>query len=139
MTVSLARYFVEKSDRLEYHLSASTIEKTWSRYVESAPYIYGFYSAMNLKGHDDKLSRKRRIKTDKDWIAHVTRLAESAKAEDSIGKAAFAAHVLTSIDTRVVRTDDFSFVDRVSPPRREFDSDEEAIIGSFDPKAPLRE
>jgi hypothetical protein len=137
LKVGLARYFVEKTDPLGHPLSPSIIEKIWNQYVESAPYIYGFYRAMNLDEKAEDVSPKRQIKTDNEWVAYVTRLAGSAKVDQCIGYAAFAADALALTDTRVVRTTDFLGSDRASPPRREFDPEEKAIIESYDPKAPL--
>lgn len=126
--IQCAKYFVEKAEHEDKTWKSSKIEKIWLQYRCAAPYIFTFYPMVS--------SRLPKISLTTEVIDALERLASDQRHLDClIGLAAYAADILVG-KARDVRIADFKNVSRVMPLARSFDSDELAIINSYDPKAP---
>jgi hypothetical protein len=137
--VKIARYFVEKNELMGERWSPSRIEKTWNLYRAAAPYIYAFYPLLYDANDNTGASLKGKSITQEDWINRINHIAIRSIREECLGRVAFAADVLKSTGTRDVRLRDFRKVPRVTPLLREFSTEEQFCIETFDDKCPIKD
>jgi hypothetical protein len=107
--------------------SVSEIDKIWSTYKESAPYVFAFYPYL----------RKCLVPSNPSSPGKFMRFVEALARKQqrlarALGKAAYAADVL-STKGRDVRRSDFLNVARVCPNLPRFSESEKQIIEKYDP------
>jgi hypothetical protein len=105
------------------------IQEIWWQTRDAAPYIYAFYRYV-VKGR-----RKVPFETILDFL--MTMASNEQRRRIIIGRAAYAADILSQAGVHGVSVKDFKNIARVVPALRRFSEFELAMIYNIDPKAPI--
>lgn len=126
-----AKYFAKRKFEMKFSqaISDSSVEKTWSMYKRSAPYIFSLFR------YYTRVIRK--IQTQYGFMELMSRFSNKRRMARILGRAALAADILKSRNVKQVQRADFKVVERSRTKVRPFSPDELDIINSYDPNAAI--
>ncbi len=129
-SIESAGIFVENWGHEEKTFGPSKIQQIWLQYKNSAPYIFSVCSFCSAPP-----DQTNSIHGAFDWLQDFCQ--DQERLTRFVGRAAYAADVLSSSRVRNVRRRDFKDVERVDPGLLPFTEEEKATIDNIDRKAPI--